>query len=62
MCIIIWCNISTSLLVLGVVGRGLQSFDAKDLAQFLNNITGETSTCMAQEPGWGPRDRDVTSI
>ena len=28
---------------LGVVGHGLQSFDAKDLAQFLNYTTGEAS-------------------
>ena len=47
---------------LGVVGHGLQSFDAKDLAQFLNSITAEASTSIAQEPGWGPKDRDVTSI
>ena len=47
---------------LGVVGHGLQLFDAKDLAQFLNYITGEASTSIAQEPGWGPKDRDVTSI
>ena len=32
---------------LGVVGHGLQSFDAKDLAQFLNYITGEASTSIA---------------
>ena len=32
---------------LGVVGHGLQSFNAKDLAQFLNYITGETSTSIA---------------
>ena len=31
---------------LGVVGHGLQSFDAKDLAQFLNYITGEASTSI----------------
>ena len=31
---------------LGVVGHGLQSFDAKDLAQFLNYTTGETSTSI----------------
>ena len=47
---------------LGVVGYGLQSFDTKDLAQFLNYVTGEASTSIAQEPGQGPEDRDVTSI
>ena len=47
---------------LGVVGHGLQLFDAKDLAQFLNYITREASTYIALEPGQGPKDRDVTSI
>ena len=28
---------------LGVVGHSLQSLDAKDLAQFLNNATGKAS-------------------
>ena len=32
---------------LGVVGHGPQSFDAKDLAQFLNYTTGEASTSIA---------------
>ena len=31
---------------LGVVGCGLQSFDAKDLAQLLNYTTGEASTSI----------------
>ena len=31
---------------LGVVGHGLQSFDAKDLAQFLNYATHEASTSI----------------
>ena len=47
---------------LGVVGHGLQSFDAKDLAQFLNYATGKASTSVTQEPGRGPKDRDVASI
>ena len=47
---------------LGLVGHGLQSFDTNDLAQFLIYVTGEASTSIAQEPGWGPKDRDVTSI
>ena len=47
---------------LGVVGHGLQSFDAKDLAQFLNYITSKASTSIAQDPGQGPKDRDVTSM
>ena len=57
--IIIWCYFSIHL---GVVGHGLQSFDAKDLAQFLNYTTGEASTSITQEPGQGPKDRDVASI
>ena len=32
---------------LGVVGCDLQSFDAKDLAQFLNYTIGEASTSIA---------------
>ena len=47
---------------LGVVGHSLQLFDAKDLAQFLNYVTSEANTSIAQEPGWGPEDRDVTSL
>ena len=31
---------------LGLVGCGLQSFDAKDLAQFLNDATGKASTSV----------------
>ena len=31
---------------LGVVGCGPQLFDAKDLAQFLNYITGKASTSI----------------
>ena len=31
---------------LGVVGHSPQSFDAKDLAQFLNNTTGKASTSV----------------
>ena len=47
---------------LGVVGHGPQLFYMKDLAHFLNYTTGEASTSITQEPGWGPKDRDVTSI
>ena len=47
---------------LGVVGHGLQSFDAKDLALFLNYITSEASTSIAHEPVQSPKDRHVTSI
>ena len=47
---------------LGVVGCGLQLFDAKDLAQFFNYTTCEASTSIAQEPGQDPKDRDVTSL
>ena len=37
-----------------------QSFYAKDLTHFLNHTTHEASTSIAQEPGGGPKDRDVT--
>ena len=47
---------------LGVVGHGPQSFDAKDLAHFLNYTIHEANTSITQEPGWGAKDRDVTSI
>ena len=41
---------------LGMVGHGLQSFYAKDLAHFLNYTTQEVSTSITQELGWGPKD------
>ena len=47
---------------LWVVGCGWQSFDTKDLAHFLNHTTGEASTSITQEPGWGPKDRDITLV
>ena len=47
---------------LGVVRYGLQPFDAKDLAHVLNYAIYEASTSIAQDPGWGLKDRDVTSI
>ena len=47
---------------LWVVGCGPQSFDAKDLAHFLNHTTSQASTSITQEPGQGPKDRDVTSV
>ena len=45
---------------LWVVGHSLQTFDAKDLAHFLNHTTSEDGTPINQKLGWGPRDRDVT--
>ena len=45
-----------------MVGHGLPSFDAKDLAHFLSHTTSEASTSITQDPGQGPEDRDVTSI
>ena len=47
---------------LWVVGHGPQSFDAKDIAHFLNHTTSEASTPITQKPGWDPEDRDVTPI
>ena len=45
-----------------MVGHGLELFDAKNLAHYLNYKTHEASTSITQEPGWGPKDRDVISI
>ena len=47
---------------LWVVGCGPQSFDAKYLAHFVNHTTSEASASITQEPGQGPKNRDVTSI
>ena len=47
---------------LGVVGCSLQSLNAEDLTQFLNNAAGKTSTSVTQEPGQGSKDRDKASI
>ena len=47
---------------LWVVGHGPQSFDAKDVAHFLNYTTSEASTSITEELGQGPEDRDVTSV
>ena len=43
---------------LWVVGHGLQSFYAKDLAHLLNQTTCEA----ALKSGWGPKDREGTSV
>ena len=40
---------------LWVVGHGPHSFDAKDLAHFLNHTTSEDSTSITQEPAWAPK-------
>ena len=45
-----------------MVGHSPQSLDTKDLAQFLNDATGKTSTSVTQEPGWGSKDTDIASI
>ena len=45
-----------------MVGCGPQLFDPKDLAHFLNHATSEASTPITQEPVWGTKDRDVTSV
>ena len=47
---------------LGVVGHRLLLLNAKDLAQFLNDATGKASTSVTQDPGWGPKDRDLAFI
>ena len=47
---------------LGVVGHSPQLLDAKDLAQFLNDATAKASTSVTEEPGQGPKDRNIASI
>ena len=48
MCIIDKCLVQSLYqpIHLGVVGHRPQSLDAKDLAQFLNNVTGKASTSV----------------
>ena len=58
--ILVWISLPSHW---SVSGRcGLQSFDTKDLAHFLNHTTGEASTSITQEPGQGPENRDVTLL
>ena len=53
--IIFWCDLYQPV-HLGVVGHGLQSFDAKDLAQFLNYTTGEANTSITLRAWLGPQN------
>ena len=47
---------------LWVVRCGLQFLHAEDLAHFTDDTAHEVSTPVTQEPGWGPRDWDVSLI
>ena len=47
---------------LWVVGHGSQFLHAKDLAHFVDDTAHEVSTPVTQEPGWSPKDQDVTLI
>ena len=47
---------------LGVVRHGSYSCHAEDLAQFINDAAHKASTVITKEPGWGPKDQDVTLI
>ena len=45
-----------------VVWHGLQFLNAEEHTQFVNDAAHKASTPFAQEPGWGPKDQDVTLI
>ena len=45
MCTLVWVDLYQGV-CLGVVGHGPQSFDTKDLAQFLNYTTDEASASI----------------
>ena len=47
---------------LWVVGHGLQLLHIKDLAHFIDYTAHEVSTSVAQGPGWGSKDWNVTLI
>ena len=43
-----------------VVRHGPQFLHAKDLAHFVDDSAHKVSTPVTQEPGWGPKDQDLT--
>ena len=47
---------------LWVVWHGLQFLHAKEHTHFINDAAHKVSTPITQEPGWGPKDQDVTLI
>ena len=47
---------------LGVVRHGLQLLHAEEFTHLINDAAHEVCTLIAQEPGQGPKDWDVTLI
>ena len=47
---------------LGVIRHGSQLPHTKEFTHLINNAAHKVHTSIAQEPGWGPRDQDVTLI
>ena len=47
---------------LWVVWHGLQFLHTKECTHFINDAANKISTLITQEPGQGPKDRDVTLI
>ena len=47
---------------LWVVWHGPQFLHAQESTQLINDTAHEVSTLIAQEPGWGSEDWDVTLI
>ena len=60
--IMVWCDLSTSPLVWGVVRHGPLFLHAEDLAQFVDDAPHKVSTSIIQESGQGPKEQDVTLI
>ena len=54
--------ISSPTHFLWVVWCGPQFLHAEECTHFVNDAAYEVSTPIAQEPGWGPEDQDVTLI
>ena len=47
---------------LGLVGHGTQLLHAKGFTHFINNVAHEVCTVIILDPGWGPKDQNVTLI
>ena len=47
---------------LWVVRHGPQFLHAEELEHFVDDTAHKVSTSVSREPGWGPKDQDVTLI
>ena len=47
---------------LGMVRHGLQLIHTEEFTHLINDAAHEVCTLIIQEPGWGPKDQDVTLI